>query len=303
MYLRGGFLSYNRESSITGTTFNCNPNLWQGLKTPLLFASMGCNFYHDKTRLSPCLQKETKNKFLHLLESFLANPKIHIFLRNDGSLNCIKEEFGEKYSKEIQEILDNGFFYLQESQNDFLKDTKFLAINAISKECQDTTQWQSYLKNLTQIIEYAIETLDLHICFIPHIPQDLEVICEILTYQRERYKRENISVAPLLQGNEGAKFIGSIYQNSEFALVNRFHASILSFVTHAKIIGLPHSYINRMQALYQSVGLEDCLVEAKGEFQENVIAILSNYPRKKAIYQESQKQTLAIYKNFFEKNF
>lgn len=305
MYLRGGgFLSYNREYSeysMTGTMFNCNPNLWKNLKTPLLFASMGCNFYHDKDRLLPCLQQETKTNFLHFYESLLENPKIHIFLRNDGSYALMEQEFGIALDK-TKQVLDNGFFYLQESRNNFLG-KKYLAINVISKEWQSDTQWQPYLKNLTEIIEYAIEKLDLHICFIPHIPRDLEAICEILTYQKERHRRENISVAPLLQGNEGAKFIGSIYQNSEFAITQRFHASVLSFITHTKVIGLSHSYLNRMNALYQSVGLEDCLIKAKGEFQENVIALLSNYPCKKPIYQESQKQTLEIYKNFFEKNF
>ena len=299
----GGYMSYNQANSLTATTFNCDSKLWKKIEKPLFIVSMGLNFFHDEKLNIPQISTTNKESFLRFWKVLLTNDKIRINLRNDGSASVIEREFGKEFLKGTHETLDNGFFFKSNFKSKFL-DKKYLAINTISREPHLTLQeWQNFKNSLVKIIEYAINTLKLHIVFVPHIPLDLEAICEILSLTNERYKRENISVAPLLQGEFGAHFIASIYRDSTFSVVSRFHASIACFVENAKVIGLSHSYVNRMKALYESVNLADCFVEAKENFEQNIFALLENYPQKHADFQNQQKQTLEIYKNFFEKNF
>ncbi|WP_416862568.1 polysaccharide pyruvyl transferase family protein [Helicobacter ganmani] len=298
----GGYMSYNQANSLTATTFNCDSKLWEKVEKPLFIVSMGLNFFHDEKLDIPQISTANKESFLRFWKVLFTNDKIHINLRNDGSTQVIEREFGKEFLKNTHKTLDNGFFFKSSFKSKFL-DKKYLAINTISREPHLTLQeWQNFKNSLVRIVEYAINTLKLHIIFVPHIPLDLEAICEILSLTNERYKRENISVAPLLQGEFGAHFIASIYRDSAFSIVSRFHASIACFVENAKVIGLSHSYVNRMKALYESVNLADCFVEAKENFEQNIFALLESYPQKHADFQNQQMQTLEIYQDLF-KNF
>ena len=269
----GGFLDYWVPDSKTGTTIDIDPKLLSNIRITTLFTSIGCNPHKE-------IPEGNIEKFRNFLDEVNKNENIKIALRNDGSVESIKRDIGEKYLESIEEILDNGFFYQDDTVYPKIIDRKYVAINItndqihMQSKLRGTIYKKAYLEELKKIVEYCINTMRYDIVFVSHIYSDIKAISELLEIVDDSLIRNHVTVAPCIQGDEGAKYIFSIYKNSEWVIGTRFHANVCSVAMDKKTIGLVA--LDRVEYMYGSLGIEDRAVVLDGEFSDRVIDILKH---------------------------
>jgi polysaccharide pyruvyl transferase WcaK-like protein len=253
----GGFLDYWVPESATGTTIDISLKILDAIKTPILFTSVGC--VPNKT-----VPKGNKQKFKCFLNYIIQSKRISLLLRNDGSVQNIEKEFGLDVSSQLPTILDNGFHYSPQKKFLFPIRNKYVVINVSHDQvemagpeavCQSES---SYYKELIKTIEHIINNRGLDVCLIPHILQDLNAINSIIELLDERLIRNHITVAPCIQGDDGADFIFSIYKGSELVIGTRYHANVCSVAMGKKSIGLVA--LNRVMYMYDSIDMKGAYV-------------------------------------------
>lgn len=294
----GGFLDYHIKGSKTGTTIDIDLNLIKDIKTPTYFVSIGSNPHKE-------VPKENIEKYKLFLEEINQNPNIKIALRNDGSIDSIKNDLGLEYIKNIEEILDHGFFYKLTKIYPRLIEKKYIAINITNDQINMKSKLRkeidknSYYLELKKTVDFIIDDLKLEVVFVPHIYSDLEAIVELFKILDDTKIRNNISVAPLLQGDEGANKLFDIYQQSEQVIATRFHANVCSLVMNKKTIGLV--VLDRVEYLFRSLGLQENVVLLEDDFSKNVIELLQKQKLdfKKTLL-EKQNKTINFYKSIFK---
>ncbi len=267
----GGFLDYWIPNSKTGTTIDIDPKLIKDIKTPTLFTSIGCNPHKE-------IPEGNIEKFRVFLDEAIKNKNIKIAVRNDGSVNSIKRDIGEKYLNFIDEILDHGFFYTIDSPMGRIIDKKYIAINItndqvlMKSELRSKIDMDIYHQELKATIKYIVNELKLHIVFVPHIYSDLKAISNLLDVIDDDIIRNHITIAPSIQGDHGANYLFSIYKNSEIILATRFHANVCNIAMGKKVIGL--IALDRVEYLYQSIGIKNRTVLLDARFSEEIKNIL-----------------------------
>jgi polysaccharide pyruvyl transferase WcaK-like protein len=269
----GGFLDYWVPGSQTGATFDIDPSLVRHIKTPTLFASMGCNPQKD-------LPEGNIDKFERFLSECIDNKKISIALRNDGSVKAIERDFGAEYLEGIVEILDHGFFYSPAEPSLKLLNEQYVAINIVSDQLEMRSSLinlgsrNDYKNELKNVFEFIVMSLGLHILFIPHIYSDLKAISEIVETLEDSFIRSYVNVAPCVQGDAGANFIFSLYKNSEFVIGTRLHSNVCSIAMEKKSIGL--AALDRVDYLYRSLEIGHRSIKLGSRFGDKIINVLSN---------------------------
>lgn len=269
----GGFLDYWVPDSKTGTTIDVDPEFVSLIDTPTILTSIGSN-PHKK------IPEGNIEKFKLFLEKIKSNEKIKIFLRNDGSMESIKRDLGEEFLYGITEILDHGFFYNQKLEFPRIVENEYVAINVTEDQIQMRSNLRAHLDDfdywgeLREIVEYCINIKKYDVVFVPHISSDLKAIGKLLEMLDDTMVRNNISVAPCLQGDFGAEHIFSIYKNSECVIGTRFHANVCSIAMEKKVIGLVA--LDRVEYLYRSLGACDRAVLLQHGFSKNVIDLIES---------------------------
>lgn len=290
----GGFLDYWVPNSQTGTTIDIDPKLLSQIQIKTLFTSIGCNPHKE-------LPKGNIEKFRNFLDEVNKNKNIKIAVRNDGSVESIKRDIGEKYLENIEEILDNGFFYNDDNIYPKIINKKYIAINITNDQIQmqsklrGTIDKKTYLDELKKVLEYCMNNMGYDIVFVPHIYSDIKAISELLEIIDDSLIRNYITIAPCIQGDEGARYIFSIYKNSEWVIGTRFHTNVCSIAMDKKTIGLVA--LDRVEYMYRSLGIQDRTVVLDGEFGDKVIDILKNNSDSDNSLNKLKNRTL----NFYEK--
>lgn len=118
----GGFLDYWVKDSSNGTTIDIEIDVLKKIRTKILITSVGCNPHRD-------VPDENYDKFKHFLDYVRIANNIQIALRNDGSIDSIRRDFGESYLEGLVEILDHGYFYHPKDNTSLPIDSKYVAIN------------------------------------------------------------------------------------------------------------------------------------------------------------------------------
>jgi len=292
----GGFLDYWVPDSKTGTTIDVDPDLVSLINIPTIFTSIGSN-PHKK------IPEGNIEKFKFFLDKIKCNEKIRIFLRNDGSMESIKRDLGEEFLCGITEILDHGFFYNQKLEFPRIVENEYVAINITEDQIHMQSNLRAHLGDfdywgeLKSIVEYCISIKKYDVVFVPHISSDLKAIGKLLDMLDDTMVRNNISVAPCLQGDFGTEHIFSIYKNSECVIGTRFHANVCSIAMGKKAIGLVA--LDRVEYLYRSLGASDRAVLLQHGFSKNVINIIESEDN--CIDVNNMKNNVVeIYKHFFQ---
>ncbi|MCT7484582.1 polysaccharide pyruvyl transferase family protein [Aliarcobacter cryaerophilus] len=295
----GGFLDYHINDSKTGTTIDIDSSLIKYIKIPTYLVSMGSNPHKE-------IPLGNMDKYKLFLEEINKNPNIKIALRNDGSIDSIKNDLGSKYIENIEEILDHGFFFDLTETYPRIINNKYIAINITSDQIgmksklRKNMTMDSYYFELKKIVDYIIDYLNLDVVFIPHIYSDLNAILELFKIIDDSKIRNNISVAPLLQSDEGANKLFNIYKQSEQVIATRFHANICSLVMDKKTIGLV--VLDRIEYLHKSLGLEQSTVIIQDNFSKRVIELLEEEKMDCTnILLEKKDKTLNFYKKVLDK--
>ena len=300
----GGFLDYWVKNSATATTIDIEPTLLSLLTVPTLITSVGCNPHKY-------VPPGNIEKFRHFLDCALANPKIKIAVRNDGSVNSLRNTIGQKYFNQIPEVLDNGFFYDVNTSPPLPLPQNYAAINITHDQIHMNGAVSSsidtpiYHEQLAEVVKFIILDKKLDVVLVPHIYSDLVAISDLLEKMDDFLIREHISVAPCIQGESGADYIFSIYKNSTLVLGTRLHANVCSLAMGKATIGLVA--LDRVKYVYDYFGLDGQYVLLEGEFSGDLKDKISETIRntdsiKRELLlrcQQEKHQTLQTYKTFF----
>ena len=298
----GGFLDYWVEHSQTGTTIDINPNLLADLSVPTLISSIGCAPHK-------AVPKGNIEKFRRFLDAIIAQPNIALAVRNDGSVKAIAKDIGVDYLPHITEILDHGFFYPQQPLA-ALPLQHYVAINitqdqlSMLREDGEIIDTAAYYSQMAQVVDFLCRQKKQQVVLVPHIPSDLTAINTLLAKLDDNLVRRFVSVAPLLQGDVGARFNFAVYANSDLVLASRLHANICSLAQSKPTIGL--IALDRVAYIYQQLGLEQFSVNLTGAFAQQLISKIEaigefNLPHLQQQLAAKREQTLAFYKQTFSR--
>ncbi len=271
----GGFLDYWVPNSSTGTTLDMTPAVLSKIKCPLIISSVGA-LPHQ------AIPEGNIARFRNFLDAALNQKNVSIALRNDGSHENIKNNFGTQYSEAMHLILDNAFFYTP-APRECLIEQDYVAINLAPDQLgmlsymRGTVDQEDFYRQIQRVIEYCIGALGLHVVLIPHIQADLNAIARLLGSLESFTARSMVSVAPCVQGNAGAELLFSIYRNSRLVLASRFHANVCSTAMLKPTVGI--AVLDRIGFMYDSLGMANAYVLPGENLADELIRKLSEHAR------------------------
>lgn len=263
----GGFLDYWVAGSASGTTIDMEPALLGTLTVPTLITSMGCAPHK-------AIPEGNIEKFRAFLDAALANPRIRIGVRNDGSVNAIRRDIGAQYLEHIPEVLDHGFFYDTAAKPDILPEGRYVAVNItddqirMNSSARGSIDHDRYYGELAATCRFLAEEQGLPLVFVPHIYSDLHAISQLLAKLNDFTIREKISVAPCIQGDAAADWLFGIYKHSALVLGTRLHANICSLAMGKSALGLVA--LDRVKYVYDFCNLQDRYVLLDGDFSADL---------------------------------
>lgn len=269
----GGFLDYWVPNSSTGTTLDLAPTVLRKIRRPLIISSVGALPHQT-------IPEGNVTRFRSFLDTALSQKNISIALRNDGSHENIRNNFGAQYSETMHLILDNAFFY-SPPLRERLIEHDYVAINLAPDQLdmlsniRGTVDQENFYRQIQRVIEYCIETLGLHVVLIPHIQADLKAIVRLLGSLESFTARTMVSVAPCVQGNAGAEQLFSIYRNSRFVLASRFHANVCSAAMLKPTIGI--AVLDRVGFMYDSIDMADAYALPDENLADKLIQKISEH--------------------------
>ncbi|WP_340642253.1 polysaccharide pyruvyl transferase family protein [Photobacterium damselae] len=292
----GGFLDYWVDGSVNGTTINIRNDILSKIRSRILITSIGSNPHRE-------VPVENLKKYKNFLDYVRTNDNIKIALRNDGSEESIKKDLGEEYLSIFNSVLDHGFFYELE-KTPFSIEEEYAAINITADQIEMYSNGKKldnksrYLNEMRDLILDIIELKKLKVIFVPHIFSDINAISELLSIIPDRYKRSEISIAPLYQGDVGTNYIFNIYQNSKFTIASRYHANVCVLNSDSNVIGL--SPLNRINYIHKQFSKNDSYVSLEKGFKEKVLNLMNNDISINKVKLENLKdKTLDFYREYF----
>lgn len=258
----GNFFELKWDYSSTGTTIDISNRTLSKIKTPILFNAIGCD-------IAKGFNDSTVKKFQKFLDLITEDEKYLISLRNDGSLDTIKELYGSRYENKLYKVPDGGFFIktkslvFREIRNGF----KYIGINVafdmqeirFNKQIQGGLSYDEFIENFSGILNGFLDNnREYQIIFFPHVYSDLAATSKILEKIVDKFRRTKVVVAPYLTGKGSEEYIFGLYKECECILGMRFHSNVCSIAQGIPSIGLA-SY-KKIQDLYAELGLLDRVV-------------------------------------------
>lgn len=291
----GGFLDYWVEDSSNGTTIDIKIDILEKIKTKILITSVGSN-PHRKVPI------ENYNKFKRFLDYVRSVENITIAFRNDGSVESIKQDFGEKYLEGIVEILDHGYFYKPKKLSTLPIEGKYVAINITDDQLnmqgglEDERDW--YYQELESVVQSLAE-IGYKTVFVPHIHQDIEAIGTALSKMSAKLVRSNTIVAPCLQSDDGTDFSFGIYKNAKYVIASRYHANVCSIHFGVPTIGL--SPLHRIEYTHKQLLDESTCIKIQSGFSTDIINLINNFKEdvdvvNNKLLEDKKKITIDFYK-------
>jgi hypothetical protein len=296
----GGFLDYWVQGSRSGTTIDIAPELVGALAVPTLITSVGCMPHKD-------VPEGNVEKFRRFLDAVASNPKLRLAVRNDGSKLALRCDIGERYGERVPEVLDHGFFYDSARRPDILPDGDYVAVNITSDQIRMNSTLRGeldsdrYYSELAVVCRHVTQELGLHIVFVPHIHSDLGAISELVGRLDDFTIREKVTVAPCIQGDDGANWLFGVYKHSRLVLATRLHANICSLAMGRPTLGLVA--IDRVKHIYDGLGRPDDCVVLDGVFSRALCRKVDSVLLEDAhplVELESKKRfSLELYRRWF----
>jgi len=264
----GGYLDYWVPDSKTGSTFDISNDIMDKIIPPTVITSVGCVPGNK-------VPNGNKEKFNNFLKYISHSKKFHLLLRNDGSYEHVKENFGNDLAINFSTILDNAFHYEHKKNGIFPAVRDYVAFciadDQIIMDGEGATKFSKdkYYREISAVVNYLIKVHKLDVCFVPHRAYDIKSINHILNNLDDKYIRNNILVAPYMVGDNGANYLFGIYKNSILTIGDRFHSNVCGVSLGIKTIGL--SALSRVRFMYDSIGLKDSYLEIEENFSTNLI--------------------------------
>jgi len=224
-------------------------------------------------------------------------------LRNDGSTNSLKCDFGDEALTGLAEILDHGYFYSPSPENSLKIDEEYVAINvtddqlAMKGVLAGEDEW--YYQELEGVVKYFHEK-GLKIVLVPHVHQDVEAIGKVLGRIDTQLVRTAVIVAPCLQDDVGADIIFNIYKNAKLVVASRYHANVCSIKFGVPLIGL--SPLPRIRYTHEQFLTSKSGVYVEKGFSKKIVEILEgdeNLVVSREKLNLAKEATLRFYRDYF----
>lgn len=269
----GNFFELCWDYSETGTTFDISPELLKQIKTPIFINGVGID---EKKGIS----KNNIKKFNIFLSTLFKYNKVFFTIRNDGSINVVKQYF-QDYVNRINIIPDHGFFI---KDVDLIKDYKpktsrnigfNIAIDMENIRYKEIS-FQEFIKIMAENINKLLRLTDYNVFLFPHIESDYLPIINLLKHIDNNFVRTRISIAPLIQGQELESF--KYYKKCNYIFAMRNHANICALSLGIPTAGLI-SY-TKPGEIYKEIGLKERIIDINsvnfssvisGEFEKIII--------------------------------
>ena len=275
----GNFFELWIEESVTGTTVDLDPDLVSDISTPVIFYGLGCDPHKG-------VPGDNASKFQRFLNAILESENCFVSVRNDGSIQNIREHFGDKYAKEVFKVPDGGFFCeVDDSSHPELQNTgPHIAVNVAQdmpdmRFPQEGEEYHTYNSFTSEMARALDEFLSQHpegnITFMPHIYSDIGAVGDTINQMENMHRRSQVSVAPYLNGEGSERYIFDVYRKVDAATGLRFHTNVCSIGQMTPTIGLV-SY-PKVGDLYQELGIENRTVDVRNKgFAEELVEKINN---------------------------
>lgn len=267
----GNYFELWVDDSPTGTSIAIELDLLKEIKTPIFFNALGVDSGQGAS-------ENNLDKFKFFLDAIIER-KDFVSIRNDGARKTMIDLVGEHYLNDMYHTLDAGFFIGADYPvNTYYKNKKYIAINIASDMPNvrfKKNNYNQFLETMNSFInKFLAKYKNIEIVFVPHIFRDISVINDVITILDDKIRRRNISIAPLLHGNQSFKDIMAIYNNAEFVIANRFHANICSLGMGVKTIGLVN--VRQIQELYNELNSMNFVDVDHCNFDDELMALIDS---------------------------
>lgn len=283
----GNYFELWVEHSPTGCSIMIEPELFKMIRVPVLFNALGVDPAQGASE-SCC------SKFRNFLDIVLGDHKNLVSVRNDGSLQALKDHIGDKYSSLVLWTPDAGAFVSTSLDHPFIDTSKkYIAVN-IAGDMLDSrfSNQQGEISEEDFVAAFAaliVDMINRQVCdefiFVPHIYKDLAVIGSILSKLPDSLVRTHINIAPLLHGMGSEKLMFSIYKNAAISLSMRFHANLCSVGLGTPTVALVN--YRQIRKLYEEMGLSKYAIEvSRPAFDERLGQLVSSIVEDYASHQQ-----------------
>lgn len=242
----GNFFELCWDYSETGTTIDIGIDTLSRIKSPILFNAIGVDDGKGTN-------EQNINKFRRFLNYILDNDKYLVSVRNDGSMKILQRHFSDSKLEKVFVVPDGGFFINSGNFEHIEIDSTKLNIGInLAGDMIDIRFGEKYYEFCSQFGEYLNTILnyidDINIVFIPHMYSDIDITSKVISFIKDEYRRNRISIAPLLNGSlNGGNYIFSLYKKMDLILGMRFHSNVCSIGQNIPNIGLisyhKHGYL------------------------------------------------------------
>lgn len=294
----GGFLDYWVPGSATGTTIDISEENIKKLSVPTLFASLGCLPHKD-------IPEGNIEKLHQFIRHITEKDNTFLALRNDGSTGELQRLFASEFSDSVNSILDNAFFLPTSFYDKKLITKPYIAINTavdqlyMKNRLLPKIEPSEFHKEMTKLIQSIIDETDFNIVLVPHIFRDTASYVSLLDGINDFYVRERISIAPYLQGEDGCRWLFSIYKHAHTIIGMRYHSNVCNIALQKRVFGL--AALDRIIHMYSSMGMSDNVIDASHQYASKVLQLIhSDYQYNDAQLEKMKAETLNVYKKFFQ---
>lgn len=267
----GNYFELWVEDSPTGTSISISLDNLKKIDTPIVFNALGVDPAQGASEVAI-------TKFRIFLDYAIANPKILLSCRNDGSLKTLKEIVGIKYADSFFHVPDAGFFtkVVDNFHPEIKLDRKNILIQLagdminvrFSKSSDRSISYEDFLSEMSLYIQSIANKCNVNFIFVPHIFRDLDVIHSLIDLLPDDIRRSRVSVAPYLTGQDGQDYIFDLYRKVDLVLGMRFHSSVCAIGQNVNCIGLVN--YRQIDELYNELGLDNLKIKVNESFSSRL---------------------------------
>ncbi|MEM9632870.1 MAG: polysaccharide pyruvyl transferase family protein [Pseudomonadota bacterium] len=254
-----------REDTPTGTYVDAKPDFFDLIERPVCFYGLGV----DATRgVSP----NAMSKCRGFLDKLMASDKRLFSVRDDESINFVRDHIGKEFAQKFEVISDGGLFCLPDHHEHACipqNCDRFVIVNLAGdmpeKRFQASERVDKGLKDFCRKFASGLSELlrndqGLGCVFVPHIHSDLAIISQTMSFMDDLQRRTRVGVAPYLQGEAWSAGF-DLYRHAAVVIAMRFHANLVPLGLGTPTIGI--STHHKVEGLYRSFELADRCVEVK----------------------------------------
>jgi polysaccharide pyruvyl transferase WcaK-like protein len=297
----GGFLDYWVENSPTGTTISLTETAINKLTTNVLITSVGAH-----------PNKKVPEKNYELFRSFInkiaKKDNFTVALRNDGSKDSLCSVFDNKFASNFNEVLDHGFYYKPKIEDRLKIEGDYICFNVTKDQVNmynngnKIEDFTSYFHEISSLVISIINDYGYKVVFMPHIYSDISAISELFDYLPDWALRNEIIVAPYIQGDDGCDFIFNTYVKSSGVIASRYHANVVALDNGINCFGL--SPLSRIKSLNEDLDNHFGYAFPTPGFSKEIISFLfeSKVDNRNAIMKSlisKKEKTLEFYCEYF----